>query len=201
MSVNNEISIPNAVQYTLNMLDKVLIPVALTIPIKSVSDISVEKFLKESEKSRTSSAILPCPHLGFDLFVLRHHPLSSSTGSTQSSDITSTSSSTNPATKFRLFSIHIKPESVADNALLREGDQIVEWMGEEITSVRQFYNGIFRCPTLWYVIVVRFLLRSQILQFQLQKRRRTVSIELLKINSFFSLFLSQVDIKTSRNVF
>jgi len=36
--------------------------------------------------------------------------------------------------------------------LLKEGDEVVEWMGDKIVSERQFYCGIARCPTVWLTL-------------------------------------------------
>lgn len=142
--------------------------------ISSRSCVDIEKELKalvpplHDETTATSKTTtighhtLPCPHLGFDLLVLWQQS-STSIDDTSSTNITSTTTAallkkrknrkeeaecnSNIATTFFVF--NIKPDSVASNSLLKEGDQIVQWMGEEITSVRQFYYGISRCPTLW----------------------------------------------------
>jgi hypothetical protein len=109
---------------------------------------------------------LPCSHLGFDLLVLRQPSNISSApiGTVSSCPPPSTVAemrkkrklnedvATEATASVKFFVINVKPGSIAFDALLKEGDEIVQWMGEAITSLRQFYYGISKCPTLWYVI-------------------------------------------------
>jgi hypothetical protein len=112
---------------------------------------------------------LPCSHLGFDLLVLRQPSIISSApttiGTVSSCPPPSSTAAerrkkrkldddvaTEAAASLKFFVINVKPGSIAFDALLKEGDEVVQWMGEAITSLRQFYYGISKCPTLWYVI-------------------------------------------------
>jgi hypothetical protein len=120
-----------------------------------------EKQLPMSEVSSIGvSQTLPCSHWGFDLLVLRQPRVLSAAPTTI--DIFPSSqmrkkrkldedSSTKAEASLKFFVVNVKSGSIAFEALLKDGDEIVEWMGEEITSLRQFYYGVSKCPTLWYV--------------------------------------------------
>lgn len=117
------------------------------LPMSRVSSIGV-------------SQTLPCSDWGFDLLVLRQPSVLPaapttidmfSSAQTRKKRKLDEDSPSKVAASLKFFVINVKPGSIAFDALLKDGDEIVEWMGEEITSLRQFYYGISKCPTLWYV--------------------------------------------------
>jgi len=49
----------------------------------------------------------------------------------------------------RIFVFGVEYGSPAYDAMFKDGDEIVEWMGDRITSVRQLYYAVMSCPSIW----------------------------------------------------